>query len=192
MLVSLDFSPALILIEQEDGSVGGVCSHPCKKQNAVRDQGENGTFFSVFATNFSTFGLLSFGWITNSCLLVYIHLDADAKWDPVCVQSAPAGQSINMVLHSSPLHPQPPPSCTQTDYNQNKFLWGLSEQIMDNFLLSRKSHSLLCVSPAALQTSRCGKTRAAKESVWIGTRTAGSVITTRPLRGVKAAPSCPP
>lgn len=92
--------------------------------------------FSVFATNFSTFGFLSFGWITNSCFLVYIHLDADAKWDPVCVQSAPAGQSINMVLHSSPCQPPlHPPVSRQITTKTNCFeawvnkLWTISSYL---------------------------------------------------------------
>lgn len=180
----MDFWPALFWLNRR--AVLWVESVPSPAKSKILSEIKvRMEHFYVFATNFCTSGFLSFCWITI-CSLGYIHLDADAKWEPVCVQRAAAGQSINMV-------PCPPPLCFQTDYNQNKFLWGMSERIMDNFLLSRKSHSLLRVSPAALRTSRCGKTRAAKESVWIGTRTAGSVITTWLLLRVKAAPSkCPP
>lgn len=129
-------------------------------------------------------------WLNHEFMFSSLH--TPGRWCKVRPCLCAKCTSWTVYQHgTSLLSPSPP--CFQTDYNQNKFLWGVSERIMDNFPLSRKSHSLLRVSLAALRTSRFGKTRAAKESVWIGTRAAGSAITTRPLLRVKAAPSkCPP
>lgn len=76
--------------------------------------------------------------------------------------------------------------------SESKFPWGVTERIMDNFrLIWKKPLSAPCL-PAARQTLRCGKTRAAKECLQIRMRAAGCAIITPTVQRMPAHPNSHP
>lgn len=133
------------------------------------------------------FGLLSFDWVI-SCL--FSSLRTARRWRSV--RSRPCAKSSSWTACRHGTTPHSPRF--QTDYNKrkNKFLWGVTERITDNFpLIWEKPLTAPCL-PAARQTLRCGKTRAAKECIRIRMRAAGSAIITRTVLRTPAHPSSHP
>lgn len=100
-----------------------------------------------------------------------VRLDANAVWDHVGVERAAAGQPIDMVQRLTRFY-------REIIVSENKFLRGVTGQIMGNSrLIWTKPLSALCL-PAARRMPQRGKTRAAKNCIRIRMRAAGSAIIT--------------